>query len=58
MGRKRETHWEGGRDTGYLQELSHTGHAALGKYTRGEWEFTGRVTDKTKAWRSFGRRKS
>jgi hypothetical protein len=39
MGRKRETHWEGGRDTGYLRELSqarHTGHAGLGKYTHGE----------------------
>jgi hypothetical protein len=61
MGRKRETHWEGGRDTDYLQELSqarHTGHAALGKYTQGEQEFTGRLTDKIKAWGSFGGRKS
>jgi hypothetical protein len=34
-----ESRWEGGRDTGYLQELSqarHTGHAVLGKYTQGE----------------------
>jgi hypothetical protein len=22
----------------------------LGKYTQGEWEFTGRLTDKTKSW--------
>jgi hypothetical protein len=39
MGRKRETHWEGGKDTDYLQELSqasHTGHVVLGKYTQGE----------------------
>jgi hypothetical protein len=30
---------------GYLWELSQarqTGHAVLGKYTQGEWEFTGR----------------
>ena len=35
----RETHWEGERETGDLQELSqarHTGHAVLGKYAQGE----------------------
>jgi len=44
------------RDTGYLWELSqarHTGHAVLGKYTQGEWEFTGRLTDMTKSWVKF-----
>jgi hypothetical protein len=25
----------------------------LGKYTQGEWEFTGRLTDKTKSWVEF-----
>jgi hypothetical protein len=45
----RETHWEGGRETGYLQELSqarHTGHAMLGKYRNLR-------VDKTKAWGEF-----
>ena len=53
MGKEeREPYWEGGKDMGYLWELSqarHTGHAMLGKYTQGEWEFTGRLTNKTKS---------